>query len=62
MGRKKAKGGDHLINLNTGEIEIARFVDNNGSAVVGETFPVFSDSPVLICWEEDEYEVYIESK
>lgn len=60
--KKKAKGGDQLINLKTRKIETARFVDNQGSAVVGETFPLFADSPVLICWEEDEYDVYIESK
>jgi hypothetical protein len=55
MYRRKAKQGEYIINLETGDVKMARFVFDNGAAVVDEWMPLFSDSPEIEEWTVDDY-------
>lgn len=55
LKRRRAEAGEYIVNIKTGFIKNARFVDIYGSAVVKESFNMHTGSVDLICWEEDEY-------
>jgi len=58
MERRKAKPGEYVINIESGEILKAKFVLDNGAAVINKYFPVvenMGDDIDLFCWEQDEY-------
>ncbi|MEA3318442.1 MAG: hypothetical protein U9Q88_00345 [Bacillota bacterium] len=57
MERRRAKKGEYIINLNTGEVKKAVFVLESGEAAINEFFPVCSDSTELvpIHWAQEDY-------
>lgn len=50
-----AEPGDYLLNIFTREILQAKFVYDNGTAIVKEVFHLFDDSPEITTWERFEY-------
>jgi hypothetical protein len=54
-----AEPGDYVVNKHTGEIEQARWVDNEGSAVVAEFYDV--EGLEIVMWSIIDYFVLVKA-